>query len=155
MALSPWRSLGRWLLFSVLVASVAVVGCGKKTGDVTGKVTVMKDGAAVPVKGGTVTFIGADGVTKGSLIAEDGSYTVKDLPVGTAKIAVDNSSLLKQMTVPTYATPDSKGYGGKLPDPEEAKRRYVPIDAKYATVESSSLTYVVKPGKQEHPIELK
>jgi len=150
MALSPWRHLRRWLLFPVLVALVAASGCGKGIGEVTGKVIFN----GTHLKGGTVTFIGADKQARASGISEDGTFTIAEIPAGPVKISVETESLVRQMYVPKYsAPPEMRGY--KTSDPEEAKRRYTKIPDQYADPEASGLTYTVKAGKQEHKIELK
>jgi hypothetical protein len=153
MALSPRRSLGRWLLFPVLLGSVALVGCGQSTGTIKGKVTL--NGAAV--KGGTVSFTGANKVARASEISEDGSYIIEKMPTGEVKITVETESLAQRMNAmtPRYSAPPEMKEYKTGPDPEDAKRRYVKIDPKYASAETSGLTYTVKSGSQTHDIEIK
>jgi hypothetical protein len=143
------------LLFATLAAWVFAVGCDGPKGTVTGSVKY-KDQV---VKGGTVTFVGADGKGGGSSpIAEDGTYTITDVPVGDMKIAVETVSMKPsgmdkghQYKPPKEAPPEAAGGmpGGK------AKDRFVPIPDSYSDVHTSGLTYTVKPGKQDYPIVLK
>jgi hypothetical protein len=70
-------------------------------------------------------------------------------------VAALANSLRQKASLPKYKVPADAPAGYKPPDPEEARRRYVPIPANYTSPETSGLTYLVKRGKQEDPIELK
>jgi hypothetical protein len=144
-----------WLL--CLCAILLTAGCGGK-GAVSGKVLYQ----GKPVPAGTVSFVLEGGGVVSSLIGEDGSYTIQNVPSGTVKITVETAS----------ARPPSaqEGRGPKAPkapefmmkyskekDPKAAERgkRYVPIPEQYSDPARSNLTYVVKSGKQEHDIDMK
>src|SRR5687768_10502605 len=70
-----------WLGFGCMLAGG---GCGGGSGDLTGKVTYQ----GKPVRMGSVSVVGGDGVIRAGTIQDDGSYTVKDISTGTVKIAV-------------------------------------------------------------------
>src|SRR6516164_2856495 len=71
---------------SVLVlVSVCISGCGSSTTVVRGKVTY-KD---KPVTSGEVNFLSATGLpSRSGLIGADGSYEIRDAPLGEVKITV-------------------------------------------------------------------
>jgi hypothetical protein len=135
-----------------LLALVVAAGCGKPTGSVSGKVIYKGQ----PLKGGTVVFVTADGKTGGrSDIAEDGTYSIAEVPVGAVKISVETKSLkpnanrAREGSAPKNMPPEAAGYkGGNTAD------RYIPIPERYSQVDTSELAYTVIAGKQEHPIEL-
>jgi hypothetical protein len=143
----------------VLLPAVAILlaaGCGKSTGTVSGK--VLYDGKAV--KGGVVTIVTMDGKASGkSDIAEDGSYSVSDLPLGDVRIAVDTRMLKPnpnharaQKNLPKNVPPEAAASMGG-PGAANADR-YVAIPERYSELETSQLTYNVVAGPQEHAIEL-
>jgi hypothetical protein len=128
------------LTFSLL--ALAASGCGKSTGNVSGKVTYQGN----PLPGGYVNFMnqGEQNITKTSEIKADGSYSVSGLPVGTAKISVQGLSARRLADLP--------GQGGK---DEKIQQKEVFVPPQYGNSETSGLTYEVKPGSQSHEIELK
>jgi len=67
------------------VVVLLAVGCGSRTGDVSGKVLYK----GKPLSGGSVTFFHSKGASS-SRIDNDGSYTVFKVPVGEAKITVQS-----------------------------------------------------------------
>jgi hypothetical protein len=135
------------LLFFSLVLGAS--GCGSST-SVSGKVSYK----GAPVKGGTVTFYNASNWTGSSPISADGSYKIDKVPSGPVKIAVETKTAkpnprAARMPQPPPDAPAQGGiYGGGDPD------RYVQIPDKYEDKDRSGLTYDVKSGNQEHPIEL-
>jgi hypothetical protein len=136
-----------------ILTMVSATGCGNPLGTVTGKVYYKNE----PLKGGTVVFVTVDGKTGGrSDIAEDGSYSIADLPVGEVRIAVETRSLKPNPlrvreagTMPKNAPSEAAGYRAH-PNPD----RYVAIPDRYAEIESSELLYTVIAGKQEYRIDL-
>jgi len=153
MARFPWRTPGRFVGSGLLVLSVAVLGCGGGTGTVTGTVSYK----GTPLKGGNVTFVAADKQTHLSAIGEDGRYTIEKLALGTAQISVETDSLAQMARRPRYGPPaGAEAPGGyKPPDPAEAAKRYVQIPKPYGDPATSGLTYDVKRGSQQYPIDLK
>jgi hypothetical protein len=146
------RSFARFAdarFFGCLMLTLVVVlvgGCGgRKTGNVSGKVRL--DGQPVP--GGFVNFFpesGANTGAKASPIGADGSYSVTGVPVGPAKISVQGVYGSTQL-------PNMKGPNGM--DMPRSDRKTVYVPPRYSTVEQSGLTWDVKPGSEEHDIELK
>jgi hypothetical protein len=84
------------VVLAAVGASLGLAGCGSSSGIVTGKVTYNNR----PLKGGNVTFVGANG-SASARINEDGTYTIDKVPTGEAKIAVETSSL-RPRRVPNY-----------------------------------------------------
>jgi hypothetical protein len=136
-----------------LLALVLAAGCGKPTGSVAGKVFYKGQ----PLKGGTVVFVTVDGKTGGrSDIAEDGSYSIADVPLGDVRITVETKSQKPNpmqaragAAMPKDIPPEAAGFKGN-----NKGDRYIPIPDKYSEIESSQLIYTVIAGKQDHPIEL-
>jgi hypothetical protein len=136
------------------LALFALAGCGTDTGTVSGIVRY-KD---KPLPSGVVIFTTKD--TKGSgnsPIDENGRYTVSNLPPGKVTITV--------ITQKTILPPAASKEGDKKVAPKEGlkkpdefgkgERKFVPIPFKYSMMDKSGLTYEVKPGPQEHNIDLK
>ena len=74
-------------LLALAAALLLAAGCDSK-GGVSGRVTL--NGA--PVKGGLVTFIGADKEQKVANISGDGEYRIDGVLPGTVKVTVTNLS---------------------------------------------------------------
>src|SRR5437588_6501794 len=100
----------------LLLALLIATGCsGKKaSGTVSGKVTYQ--GKAL--RGGSVTFIPADGVgVATSRIAEDGSYKVEKVPAGNVKITVETETSKPVQKYPGAQPPkDSPNYQEDNPE---------------------------------------
>lgn len=155
MRFSSFGSLSRLLPVLALAAACGAVGCGGNTGTVSGK--VVYNGTVV--KGGVVSFNTQDGHAASADIQEDGTYRAVKVPLGEVKVTVNNK-MYKPRTanVPSYKPPPGQGPsgGGYLnADPEEAKRRYVPIPDDYAGVDKTPLTYTVTAGSQTYDPPLK
>ncbi|HXG12534.1 MAG TPA: hypothetical protein VNK04_22450 [Gemmataceae bacterium] len=146
------RALLRTALAAVLLA---VAGCGGGTADVAGKVTFR----GKPVVFGTVVVIGPDGVPKSGAIQPDGTYRVRGVKTGIAKVTVSSPP-------PPGLVPASKKKVGRdeadertpadagNPVSPEVARGWFPVPEKYADPERSGLTAEVKPG-QPVDIDLK
>lgn len=115
----------------IFAATVTILsGCGPGRGDVTGTVMYQKK----PVAGGTVTFYDEQNGVASDTIKEDGSYTVKSVGAGAAKIAVVAPM---PISMPGLNAPKA-----------------ITIPDKYADRERSGLTYQVTRGSQTHNITL-
>lgn len=134
-------------------------GCGGGKGVVSGKVLYK----GKPVLGGSVSFIPQAGGAMSSPIEEDGSYTIRNIPTGTAKITVETESFRPPLVnvpaggggvSPDFMKKNLEKMNPQMADPQRAKR-YVKIPAEYSNPDTSTLTYAVKSGKQEHDIDLK
>lgn len=114
---------------------------------------------------GVVLFVAADGWTSSAPINVDGTYRIANLPPGSFKLAVETTAN------PAHGSRQTQGpLGGKWRPPKDAavpkeveeKVRQLPqpgsgppsLPDKYAKAESSGLICEVKPGRQEHNIEI-
>jgi hypothetical protein len=169
MPIAP-STLGRYLRRSLfLPLFLLALGCGSK-GTITGKVTFK--GAAVP--GGQVRFLAQNGKSYSGDINEDGTYTVKNVPTGPAKVSVVPN---EPPATPGGGRPGPP-FGGPPKDrkiqfgppkdanvPEEVKKGFDPtktgqkfvkgFPAKYKDPEKSELTHSVTSGEQTYDIPLK
>ena len=122
----------RLVATSVFVAIAGLLaGCGPGIGDVTG--TVKYQGKAPT--GSTITFYDELNGAQSDVIAADGSYTVRKVAAGKAKVAIV-----------------SPQQGIVLPGMTAAMFHSVP--PKYADPAQSGLTYQVKSGAQTHNFDL-
>jgi hypothetical protein len=161
------------LFLSVLFLS----GCGKSTGNVSGKVTFK----GAPLKGGTVGFVDSGGKVFGAAMEGDGSYTIKNLPTGEYTVTVETTSVKgatdvtdafaggtmkgsgppvvkKGMGAPPKDAQLPEGYKGSNPADSaaaNAAKHYVLIQSNYAKKETSNLKYTAVAGDQTHDIDLK
>jgi hypothetical protein len=119
------------------------MGCAPGVTEVSGKVT-FKD---QPLSSGSVKFVGQDGQSKSSAIAEDGSYLIKSAPIGPVKIAV-----VSHPRAPLGLTKSPKQPTGPRGDPKDGTVR---IPDRYTVPESSGLTYTVESGSHTFNIDLK
>jgi hypothetical protein len=120
--------------------ALVVAGCGKRMGEVSG--TVKYRGQVLP--SGNVTFFGADKQIVGSSSITDGKYKVPQVPPGEVKITVTTPPAANQMANRAPAPPKD------MPPPIAS----IGIPQQYGNPEQSGLNYNVKPGSQEHPIDL-
>lgn len=131
----------RGLSFVPLLLVIGLSGCGSKT-IVSGKVSYKN----APVLKGDIHFVGADGQSRSSVIA-DGAYTVEDPPVGTVKVAVEaveisagkdvGPSVLEKKSTLALAPPAST------------------LPSRFSDPEKSNLVYEIRRGTQTINIELK
>jgi hypothetical protein len=130
-----------------LLLGVAIMGCGAKGGQVSGKVTFQ----GKPLTSGTVLFHCADGSVAHALLASDGSYAIPNVPPGEAKITVKSHGPVPLGMIRGA----SKAPGGKPPPKElPAALKFVPIPAAYGDPAQSGLALVVQGGSQRHDIAL-
>jgi hypothetical protein len=111
-------------------AALALPGCGGGTGEVSGVVKYRGE----PLPGGTIPLYDATRGVWSSEIKPDGSYTVRTVPPGKARI--------------TVITPAAISMPG-MPPPKT-----IPIRAKYNDAAQSGLTYQVRVGRQTHDVDL-
>jgi hypothetical protein len=154
MGLSPSRVVSGWGTFLVLLALVALTGCGSSTATVKGKVSY--NGKLL--KGGNITFISTTSgkPSVSTTISEDGTY-VATVPTGKVKICVDTQSLKAPMrSFPKYTPPSGQKAPRGLDSPaEDMSKRYVEIPLDYADADKTTLTCEVKGPTMEHNIEMK
>jgi len=155
------RAFGRLVFCSavtVLVVSL-LAGCGKRVGDVTGKVQYQ----GTPVTSGMVTVIGAGGVPLRGDIAEDGSYTVQKVPVGEATFLV-SSPYLEASKNPRPAPPRVNPETGEQIKAESAgaepaatdfqKKSWRQLPASYSDITKNLLKYPVTAGPNTIDLKL-
>lgn len=143
-----------WLGLGCLII---LIGCGPSLKDgppasgaeVSGKVLL----GSTPLGGGTVRFVSTsnpDHMAVGS-IGLDGTYAVKNAPVGPVKIGVETETA--KMFDPAFnkGNPPPPPAGGTTPK----EMKYVRISPKFGNADNSGLTYEVKPGSQQHDVVLK
>jgi hypothetical protein len=154
--------MARRSLWVVLLAGLVGSGCGGGKGEVSGTVTYQ----GKPVTIGTVTFLDANtnqALASSAIIR--GKYAMAKVPAGLVKVLV---------TVPPPPPPGGERIRLSLkkvkeeqkkkatlkdsaPPPDESGGQPVPqftIPAKYGSPDQSGLTYTVRPGAQQHDIEL-
>jgi len=160
------RAIAAWL--GLLLVLPGMVGCGARTASVSGQ--VLLDGRPLP--GGFVLFRPANPAANSvsAVLDDEGRFEVI-LPVGNVQVAVDNRELKPRgpghpSGVPGDLAPDAaKAFQGRgRPDQPKAKSgesapakgssNYKKIPDRYYSIETSRLTYTVKSGSQEYPIEL-
>ena len=126
-----------WLL--PLLACAA--GCGSPK--LSGKVTYNGE----PLHSGIVSITAANGWVGTSQINDDGTYSIANVPAGSAKIAVDNFS----------SEPGTK-LARKIPRPPDKSHPTqappVKIPEKYKDPKTSGLTLEVTGGRQTYDIKL-
>jgi hypothetical protein len=76
------------VVVAALVLLVSAASAQKKTGTITGKITYKGE----PLTGGFVTFITENAKSDGRINA-DGTYRVRGLPVGGAKIVIKSKGV--------------------------------------------------------------
>jgi hypothetical protein len=154
-----WLGLGRWVVSLTLVALLGLAGCtgSSNTGTVKGKVTYKGQ----PLKGGTVSFqVGEKYAPQPAEIQEDGTYVAENVPLGTAKVAVETESLKPPSGMqgkyppPAPPNPKVKSEEYKPPDPAERAKRYVRIPDKYMNPDTSGLSTPVKSGTNTYDIDI-
>jgi hypothetical protein len=142
------------------MALFVCVGCGgriNRGGMLRGKVTI--DGA--PVTAGDVLFVSDDDqLTAIGALKGDGTYLVKEPPLGNVKIAVQTTKYRdrgrpaanSEKSGPTHK--DAGSPGMILPDSSHRGLVYKSTPKKYENADSSGLHYVVERGDAIHDIEL-
>jgi hypothetical protein len=145
-------NLRRALRLLVLAGLVVAAGCGKPEGEVGGKVTYKGKN----LEYGSVTFLSGDGTNLQADIQPDGSYSLKGVSTGPARVAVtcvdpryleEHKKLVEQ--VRNKAKKMSSG-----PISLDADK-FLVIPKKYGDADESGLFLEVKPGPNVYNIELK
>ena len=132
-----------FLWLAVLSFAAADMGCGSSKGGAKVSGTVKYQGQPLP--SGNVTFFDAKKEIVGSAEITNGSYSMTGVPPGKVNISVTTPPAMPI----DPSNPAPKDMKGEAPVPG------VPIPPQYGNPEQSGLTYDVKPGPQDHPIELR
>jgi hypothetical protein len=137
------RSFVRAAVAAALV-TLLTLGCGGR-GDVSGKVTYQ----GKPLVFGTVQMEGSDNLLRQGVINSDGTYAVRNVAAGEARVAVSsqnpNSSDFK---------PIIKG-GQKPPPPRPPVKGWFPVPEGYQDISKPKLTFKVNSGQNTWDIDLK
>jgi hypothetical protein len=128
-----------WRLLAA-AALLALAGCGR--GNVSGTVTYQ----GKRLVWGTVQFEGSDGALKQGNVNSDGTYSVRGVATGPAKVAVSSLNPNSSDFQPRVAA------GQSAPRPEV--KGWFPIPPKYDAPYKSGLTYTIKSGANTIDIEL-
>jgi hypothetical protein len=132
----------RTILLSIVIL-LPLAGCAPSTGDVSGTVSI----GSKPIPYGRVLFQTVSEPHKTcSGYIKDGSYTIKSVPVGEVKVAIES------FPPPTVDPNPPKGLDLKIQKPSTTQQ--VPIPKKYRDVEKSGLKYTVTAGAQTKNFEL-
>jgi hypothetical protein len=132
---------------AVLLAALALTGCGEGTTDVSGKVTYK----GKPVAFGSVVVIDSAGAPKSGSIQPDGTFRVDGVRRGAVKLAVSSPP-------PPGSEPARRPAGGRdgdddkvpvnvPPAPPEVIKSWFAIPDKYGDPAKSELTAEVKSGE--------
>lgn len=145
-------SLGkRRTLACMLVFLLA--GCGRNTGDVSGKVTYQ----GKPLVCGSVQFAGSDGQPRLSAIDKEGNYSLKNALAGENRILVFSLDPRREAEAARRNRMNNPGKPIEEPsvDPELSKR-WFPIPEKYSDPQKSDLVFTIQAGKMNtYDIDLK
>jgi hypothetical protein len=131
----------RLLILNALVCS----GCGPGHGDLSGKVSFNGQ----PVRVGSVVVLPADNMPR-SVLIEDGTYTVRNLPAGSVKLAVNSPDPLLQRSAGRNAAARQKAEAAAAVRAE----KWFPIPEKYASFEQSGLSCEVRSGTNSFDLAL-
>jgi hypothetical protein len=142
----------RFLPALLPLLSAALLGCGQPTGDVSGAVAYKNK----PLAYGWVRLMGSDGIPHDGMIQPDGTYRVKGVPVGLAKVMVTSiepkgGKIAKRPTRPARDGPVRDAKPSAPPDIQ----KYSQIPLHYSDIWKSTLSVTVQKGTNALAIELK
>ena len=132
-----------------LLIALTVAGCGRRVGEVSGKVTY--DGS--PVVTGSVVLVGSDGIPHAGQIELDGTYAISGVPAETVKVAVlspDPGPPLRPGDLPPMLAPlmqEKKGIKVDLGSSKPDRRKWRRLPKQYENPSASGLTIEVTKGE--------
>ena len=144
-------------MFSAACVLVYLVGCGPRTGVVSGEVVYK----GKPVPGGLLTFRPVDESQNSASyeLAKDGKFKI-ELPVGEMQICIDNREFeprpatLPAMPPGMSLPPDVlKSMQASSKESSKVSDRWVKLPEKYYDIGTSGLKITVKGGEQTETIE--
>jgi hypothetical protein len=142
----------------LLLTSLGVAGCSGGKGAVSGKVTY----AGKPVVFGVVLMVGKDSMPVRGEIDPDGNYTVKDVPYGDIRVAVNSPMPRKDRWVPERNLPEEVKKHLKEPPKGDASigagvdmKKWFELPSKYASHDTSEVSVKVNQKLTTFDIELK
>ncbi len=146
------------LLYLALCLAIAV-GCGPRTGIVTGEVSYK----GKPIPGGLLTFRPADPAQNSASyeLDRDGKFKI-ELPVGEVQICIDNREFEPQPATAPAIPPGMdlppevlKSMQASKKENTKVSDRWVKLPEKFYQIETSGLQITVKGGEQHETIEFK
>jgi hypothetical protein len=149
MKLSTVKQAGRpFRSACVLLWTTLLVGCGgASVGDVSGRV----EHQGKLVTSGSVVFVGSDRQPKQGAIQPDGTYTVLQVPVGEARVAIHSPD---PGEVPTIVQdPNDKRPPRKTPRLGD-RSKWFPLPPEYGDHEKSGLKATIIAGDNTYDLKL-
>jgi hypothetical protein len=144
------KRFGRAAILLLLLAALAAAGCGPARGTVSGKVKY--DGRPLTVGVNTVTFHGEDGSVVSCVVEADGSYTLRNVPAGPARVTVHSLPSPPQLLMAPGEDGRPKAGGPAGPAPQAGRAAGIP--ERYQDPDRSRLSHQVRKGEQTFDIEL-
>ena len=131
----------------VAVLLLVLSACGRNSSAPVGQVKGTVSHGGEPLKSDdeytwSVIFVGQDGSQVGGAIGRDGSYSVKDVAPGPARISIVGNPRA------AFLTPD------KRQSLVKSLRERVASLERYKDADRSGLTFTVNPGMQHHDIAI-
>jgi hypothetical protein len=152
MCRAPIRCLG---IAATLFAYFCAVGCNKTPDTVvTGKVTHQDKTLTL----GSVVLLGDDNQPIQGPIAPDGTYVIKGVPYGTARVAVFSAEPIKPATAKPNLPPEIKQkFKDNIIEPPPVvvdTSKWFPIPVIYSNPETSGLTIRIEKSETKFDINL-
>lgn len=118
------------------LAAALLSGCGPSTSTVSGTVTYQ----GKKVVWGGVALVAADGTAHPGTIEKDGSFTIANVPTGTAKVGVTSPD-------PLMGAKSAKEFEGtRYKPPQLPAGAWFPVPEKFGDPKTSGLTVEVGSG---------
>jgi hypothetical protein len=133
----------------ILSAAAIVTGCAR-VGVVSGTVTYKN----VPLKSGSVTIMTPGGALQDS-IKEDGTYLIKNVPTGDARVSVVCTDDAKMVSHIQDASVSGRTRKGGIHVASMATPSFSHIPEVYGDLVNTPLQTSIKRGKNTYNIELK
>jgi hypothetical protein len=145
------KARSRFRLFTRIVAALflgllPLVGCGRATNAISGKVTFR----GLPLASGAVTLSTSENQTYRTAIQADGSYHIQGVPGGVMSITVESP---RPAAVAPLPKPNNGAMVDALPAVDAAK--WFAIPDRYGRAGQSGLNCTVGSGVTTYDIELK
>ena len=131
---------GAWMLLVV----GPLVGCDPGTGTLVGTVTYQ----GVPLPGGIVAVVSADGKVAERKIGEDGAYSIAHAPAGVVRVTVTTQPPLVGMNSPNPMARNAPKEPGKQKEALAPLGKYVAIPKRYRDVDLSGLSCTIAKGHE-------
>lgn len=133
------RRTGRAARWGMLVAALGAAGCAPSHADVTGSVSYR----GRPVVWGTVSVVGADGMTYYGPVRPDGTFAVPGVPVGPARFGVYSPDPYFEPPLPPDVkrrVEEARRAAAPRDPPKPPKGQWVRLPPKYTDPLTSGLT---------------